>query len=430
MLVSLGLDFRHAPLGVREKFHLPQDRLPDLYGRIAREGMVRELVLVHTCNRVEAFAWAAPDVEAVARPAAVQMARRWAGSDERTRHLLRHGRIRVGDSVAEHAIRVAAGLESQVLGDIHILGQVRRAYRLAQEEESAGAHLHRLFDTALRAGKEVKTDTELMAGRRSVGEQAAAYVAGEVEELSSARCVVLGCGKTGRYAARGLRDLGAGEIVLINRTTWRSRELADELGGRAAEFERLHDEVARADVALVATSAGRHLLESAPLAERRERRSGDEPLLVMDISMPRNVESAVGELPGVRLVNLDHLDPEAAAVESARLKAAGEASQIADAHAGDYAVWLRNRRAREALRPLRERLESICRREVGYALGEGDGDADRAADRIVAKFMAHPMMAVRENPEDRESIEALTATLGRVFRDQSRDGTGRTRQVS
>lgn len=421
MLISLGLDFRHAPLAVREEFHVPPARLPDLYEEIPREGMLRELVLVHTCNRVEAFAWAAPDVEPVGRPAAVQLARRWAGSDARTRHLLRHGRVRVGRDVAEHAVRVASGLESQVLGDIHILGQVRRAYLLAQEQGAAGTHLHRLFDTALRAGKEVKTDTELMAGRRSVGEQAAAYAARQLEDREGVRCVVLGCGKTGRYAARGLRDEGIDDLVLVNRTAWRSRELADELGGRAADIEDLYREVAAADVAVVATSAGRHLLEAESLAEHRE---DDRPLLVMDISMPRNVEEAVDDLPGVRLINLDHLDPEAAAVEAARLKAAGEAAGVAENHASAYLEWLRNRRAREALRPLQERLEAICRRELGYVLGD-DPDAERAAGRIVAKFMARPMTAVRQDPEERDRIEALTATLGQVFGEPSaRRGDG------
>ena len=223
MPVSLVLDFRTADLRTRERFHLGDDGAAHLYAQ-PRPGA--ELVVLSTCNRVEVYGTSACRAE----PARIanELARMWtAGRPRDTRDLLRAASVRSGPDAARHLLRVASGLESQVLGDAQVLGQVRRAYRAASETGSAGPILHRLFETALRTGKRVAAETSLAAARNSVGTEAAVLAARRLGSLAGKRCVLVGCGKTGEQAARRLLKLGGfrGELGGIRSERSESRDL-------------------------------------------------------------------------------------------------------------------------------------------------------------------------------------------------------------
>lgn len=393
MLVSLGLDFRRAGLEIRERFHLGDSDVARVSDALAARG-ARETVLTRTCNRVEAYCWW-PDAGA-SRPVdpALEIARAWTEGDaSRTLALRAHARVRRAGGVPRHLFRVAAGLESQVLGDVHILGQLRRAFRDAVEMGSIGSHLHRLFETALRIGKQVQRDTGLAAARSSVGAEAARFAAARAGGLEGRRCVVVGCGKSGAHAARAFARLGAADLTVLNRTEERARRLARDLGrATGAGLDALATCVTRADVVVVATGAAEPLVSAR--AVRAMRRRVKAPLLIVDVSVPRNVETGVGALPGVELVDLDSLRPEAPGIERLRRQAIPEAEAIVEDGVDDFEHWLDVRAAGRRLRPFREVLSEICRREVAFLVGESPG-ARRTADRIVARVMAHPMSALR-----------------------------------
>lgn len=429
MLISLALDFRRADLRTRERFYLTDERVDALYQE-ARGDLVQELALVSTCNRIELYAWSPARAPAEFVAALSDLARRWMGDDSSASDLIATATHRQGADVSLHLCRVAAGLESQVLGDAQILGQVRRAYRRATEAGVVGAHLHRLFDAALRAGKRVQRETSLVGGKNSIGAMAASVAARRLGPLVRRRCVVLGCGKTGARAARALVKLGAADVVLINRTPQRAHDLAEEVWGRAAPFDALHREIAQADVAIVATGAERPPVRASSLRFCREMAgTQDHELLILDLSLPRNVEPEVVGLPGVSLVDLDHLNPPLAAAEQARRDAVPAAERIVEQELCEFDAWLRQEPAREAIRPLCEALVEVCRREVGHAAGADI--AERAAERIVAKLMARPMLVLRHAHERGHSTEALTAALQSLFADEefladgaARRGTG------
>jgi glutamyl-tRNA reductase len=412
MPISLVLDFRAADLATRERFHLPAERVEELYA--AARGPVRELVVLATCNRVEAYAAPeSPTPEAAAR-ALAEVAHRWAGDETRGRDLLRAAEHRRGLEAARHLVRVATGLESQVLGDAQVLGQVRRAYRGAADAGSVGPVLHRLFETALRAGKRVQTETPLVGGRSTVGGEAAALAVRRAGPLASKRVVVVGCGKTGEQAARGLAKLGAGEIVLVNRTPERARALAAEVGGRAAPFDTLHQELAQADVALVATGATTPTVRAASLGQaRRAAATFGRPLLVLDLSMPRNVEPEAAGLAEVALLDLDDLRLPLAGAEAARRAAVPAAERIVEGELARFAAWHAEGAAREAVAPLRRALEEVCRRELAHAAAPDA--AARVADRIVAKLLARPMSALRAASGRGESMEEAASLLRALF---------------
>ncbi len=410
MLVSLGLDHRGAGVELRERFLLEEEELPRVYDALAGVG-AGEAVLTRTCNRVELYCWWSEP--AVGPETAHGIARAWVGGGGREAEaLLAHAWHRAGPDVARHLLRVAGGLESQVLGDIHILGQVRRAFRSALEARSAGSNLHRLFELALRIGKQVQRETSLMAARHGVGSAVARAAEERLVDLAGRSCVVVGCGKGGAHSARCLLERGADRITLVNRTPERAERLARELGrGEARGLDALPQALASADVVVVATGAPQPVLTGALLdAARRPAR----PLLVIDVGVPRNVEPAVGSRAGVELLDLDTLLPETAAVESSRRAAVPEAEALVETGVEEFLRWLELNQARQALDPLRAVLAEVCRKELTHLAGASPG-AQRAVDRIVAGVMARPMSALRCAAERGEGVGEAADALRDLF---------------
>jgi glutamyl-tRNA reductase len=301
-----------------------------------------------------------------------------------------------------------------VLGDAQILGQVRTAYRQASEAGAVGPMLHRVFDAALHTGKRVQSETALVGGRNSVGSEAAHHASRRLGPLARRRCVVIGCGKTGMRAARQLVKLGAVDIVLINRSQDKANKLATELWGRSAPFSALHRELAAADVGIIATSADIPPVRAASLKFCRDMaKTSDRELLLIDLSMPRNIEADVVGLEGVSLVDLDTLEPPVHAAEALRQAAVPAAEVIVDDELQELASWLAESVARDAIGPLRDALAELCRREVAFAANADV--AERAAERIVAKLLARPMTVLRSASERGETLAAYTAALHDLF---------------
>ena len=413
MLLSISVDFRHADVSTRERFHPSVQQLATLYDS-SRSRPGAELTMVATCNRSELYAWHTggdPDAACSA------LAHRWAGRPSEARALLATATRREGTDAARHLFRVAAGLESQVLGDGQILGQIRGAYRLAAETGAAGPVLHRLFDTALRTGKCVQSETVMSLGRNSVGAEAAALAAHRFGTLTHTRVVVVGSGTTGERAARQLVKLGARDVILVNRTADRAAALATEMRARSAPYETLHCQIAMADIVVVATGADAPVVLAEPLeAARRNCGSSGLPLLIIDLALPRNVEAAVAGLAGVTVVDLDTLHVPIAAAEDARRNAVPAAQAIVEAELGHFNEWLEAAAARDAIKPLREALTAVCRREVAFAAGAEA--ADRITDRIVAKILSRPMDALRHAAAEGRSTDELARALAELFYDR------------
>lgn len=425
MLISIAIDFRHADVATRERFHLSEERLAQLYQTV-RTDVITEAALISTCNRTELYAWVASDApEVIARSVQV-LARRWMRTRAEGEALLKVACLREGREAAEHIIRIAAGLESQVLGDGQILGQLKTAYKRAATGVSApgpkatghtatGPVLHRLFETALRAGKRVQTETALTAGRNSVGAEAALTAAQRFGDLAMARCVVVGAGKTGARAAKQLHKLGARDLVIVNRTFENAVTLAAMVGGRAAEWDTRHVESAMADVVVVATGSEVPVLEAPRLALAREACANTGyALLLLDLSLPRNVDPQAVAMPGVTLVDLDSLSQPVLAAEHMRREAVPQAVSICTQEVEAFLDWLATMPARAAIRPLRAALEDVARREVAYHAKDAHV-AERAAARIVAKLLAGPMAALRRAVQRGEPLDQHAMMLLEMF---------------
>ncbi len=329
----LGISHHTASVAQREKFAVAPAALGSVLRSLQQSPGVREAVLLSTCNRVEIYL-AAHD-----RAAALEAARDF---------LVRQAGFEAGfyhhphPCCARHLFRVACGLDSMIVGETEILGQVKAAYASALEAGTTSSVLNRLFQQAFRAAKRVRSETGITRGTVSVG-AAAVELAGKIfGDLSSCRVLVVGAGEAGELVARRLQERGVRRLVLANRTFARAAALAGELRGMAVHFEHWREALADADIMVSSTAAEGFLLDPETvhplLAER-----GDRPLFLLDLAVPRDLDPRLNELDGVFLHDIDSLQAMAREGLELRRREIEACDRLVEEHVEDFAAWIRRR---------------------------------------------------------------------------------------
>jgi glutamyl-tRNA reductase len=415
-LLLVGISYRTAPVAVRERCAVPPAQLAERDAKLVRSAQLGEAALLSTCNRTELVGVSAAGEVALERMHRFLREELGAGA-------VAAGQVyelRDGD-VVRHWLRVAGGLDSMVLGEAQILGQMKDSYRAAVDAHSAGPVLHRLFQHAFRAAKRIHSETGLSGGRISVARVGVQLAREIFESFAGKRVLLIGAGEMAESALHGLRDAGATELVVVNRTFAAAVELASRHGGHAQPLEALPLELARADVAISSVQVERPLLGRPELEQATAHRRG-HPLLLIDLGIPRNVDSAVQELENVYLYDLDDLEATAERGRAQRASAAEAAVAIANQEADRYLRWLAVLPHAPAIRDLRARLEAQARDEVHLAvsrLGAAGAAAapelERLGQALVAKLLHHPLEQLRLEAERGGApyyAEALRALFG------------------
>ncbi|MGD8634467.1 MAG: glutamyl-tRNA reductase, partial [Anaerolineales bacterium] len=301
----MGINHQTAGVAARECFAFGPHRLESALARLGcgddpEWDDIQEMVILSTCNRVEIYAVAArPSFEKL--EAFLSQVHGLAVEDY-TGWLYRL----TGAESVTHLLRVAAGLDSMVIGEPQILGQVTQAYSAARRHGTTGKILSRLFQTAIHAGKRAHTETSISCNPASISSVAVNLVAKVHPAIETSQILVLGAGEMAELAVEALRKRGASQIVVVNRTLARARELAQRWDGRASSLESLPELLPWADIVIASTGAP-HTILSRPLIEQAMQRRSNRPLAIMDIAVPRDVEQEVAQVPGVALFNLDTL---------------------------------------------------------------------------------------------------------------------------
>jgi glutamyl-tRNA reductase len=330
----LGLSHHTAAVSLRECFAVAGSESAAVMHELRTAAGLAEIVLLSTCNRVEIYG-AAPD-SSTAMDLASSFLQCRAG---RTAEFARHE----GTDAVRHLFRVAAGLDSMVLGETEILGQVKDAYAAAFGAGHTGAILNRLFQQAFRAAKQVRSGSEIGRGSVSVGSAAARLAASALGDLAACRALLLGAGEAGEDVARSLHARGLMELLVANRTSGRAEGLAAALGGRAVEFARWRDHLSTADIVIACADAPSRLLRAAELAPFLAVREG-RPLFLLDLAVPRDFDPAIRSLSGATLHDIDALEAVAREGESLRAAEVAKAEEIIRGQVAEF-----NRRADRTL---------------------------------------------------------------------------------
>jgi glutamyl-tRNA reductase len=319
-IVVIGLSHHTSPVELRERFAFADAKIPDALKSLRESGIAGEAVILSTCNRVEIYA-ATPFEPAKAFTELKQFLSRWgetagkpiaehnSGPQERSSRP-----EETGDSIyalaepqsLHHLFKVACGLDSMVLGETEILGQLKTAYELARRHQHTGARLNKAFQRAFNAAKHIRTGTGIQRGSVSVASVAVELAEKIFSSLNEREVLVIGAGEMSEKTARALLSRGARSIIVANRSHERAQVLAGEFGGRAVQFDDWAAEFEKIDIAISSTSAPHHILDRAklePLMKARKHR----PLLLIDIAVPRDIDPAVNFLENVYLYNIDDL---------------------------------------------------------------------------------------------------------------------------
>ena len=407
-LFTLGINHRTAPLAVREQLAFHAEELRRALADLASGGRVHEAAILSTCNRTELYV-EAPSPQAVM--AWLGDYRRLSGPEIEP-YLYTHP----DHDAVRHVFRVASGLDSMVLGEPQILGQMKEAVRIAKEVGTLGTTLNKLFQSSFAVAKDVRSNTAI--GSNIVSMAAAAVQLAEriFERIADQRVLFIGAGEMIELCATHFAAKKPREIVIANRTVDRGRELADRFGATAIRLEEVGERLPEFDI-VVSCTASQLPIIGLGLVERAIKTRRHRPIFMVDLAVPRDVELEVGELDDVFLYTVDDLAQVVESGMESRQSAVVDAEAIIAARVDAFQAWLQTRETVPVIRSLRDAAERSRRHEMEHALkalARGDDPAgvlDQLSQRLTNKFLHAPTQALNQAEDDRSELQALATRL-------------------
>jgi glutamyl-tRNA reductase len=400
-VVVVGLNHKTAPISLLERLAIAEEQSAKALHHLLNYEHVVEGAILSTCNRIEVYA----------------VVTKFHGGAQDLRNFLAefchvapedfsdHLYTYHDEGAVRHLLRVAAGIDSMVVGESEILGQVRRAYAIAQQEAATGRMLRMAFVSALRTGKRARTETGIGRNPASISSAAVdlARRAFPYDGLAGKSVAIVGAGKMGRLAARSLAAAGATDVVIVNRSEDRARALADAFGGRVGSFDELHEILETTDIVISSTTSPGTVLDRPLVSAALENRRRLTPLFIVDIAVPRDVEVAVGDLPGVILRDIDDLR---GVVETAMGTRVGEISAveaIISEELDRFSSWQRAGASAPIAAALKAKAERITAGEIEHIRAElasmtprQRAAVEQLAHRVAAKVLHGPLSKAKD----------------------------------
>ena len=413
-LILVGVNHRTAPLDVRERLNIPESKLAESVA--ALKSIVDGACLISTCNRVEAIV--SSPAEDVIEPVVDWMAARATTTRElieKNLYILRHG------DVVKHLFRVASGLDSMIVGEPQIAGQVKQAFLASQSIDALDPVLNQLFEQTMRVAKRVRTET-------GIGEHAVSvpYAAVELAKkifgnLRGLHVLLLGAGEMGELTAEHLAAQEVKQIFVANKTYERAVDLAQRFGGEAVNFQQFEARLATCDIVIASTGAPHHLITRDhvrdALAHRKSR-----SLFLIDLSVPRNIDPNVTSVDGAYLYNIDDLEQVADQNRELRQRKAADAEDLIAREVEAFRSRLIAQDAVPTIVELHERLEAIrsselekCLRKVGPITAEQRAAIEQLTMQMVNKILHYPILQLKETAQEPQERETLRKTIRKIF---------------
>ena len=415
-LILVGVNHRTAAVDVRERLTVSDGKLPEFVQSLRKLPSVDGAALLSTCNRVEAVVSAQSEdvIESV-----VNWLSALAGTERSTLenhlYILRHG------DVVKHLFRVASGLDSMILGEPQIGGQVRTAFRVADSVEALDVLLTQLFDNTMRVAKKVRAET-------GIGEHAVSIPFAAVElakkifgDLRGLRVLLLGAGEMAELTAEHLHKHDVKQVFVANRSHNRAVELAKRFGGEALQFESVDERLATCDIVIGSTAAPHHLIDAVQVRRALETRR-NRTLFLIDLSVPRNIDPAITKIAGAYLYNVDDLQNVADANLELRQRKAEQAEEIIAREVDSFRRRLVAQDAVPTIVELHARLEAIrtaemekCLRKLGPVTAEQRDAIEMLTTQMINKILHYPILQLKESSDEPQERESLRRTIRKIF---------------
>ncbi len=410
-LTLVGLSHKTAPVEIREKLTFPAHRQEEALSLLTSTPAVSEAVIISTCNRTEIYAVTASDVDG---PAAVIDF--LADYHDLDRHeLVRYLYLQEGEPVIRHLFRVVASLDSMVVGEAQILGQVKEAYEYAFEAGSCQRVFNKLFRQSFEVGKRVRNETEIGENAVSIS-YAAVELAKRVFESLDGRCVlVIGAGKMSELTAKHLVSNGVRKVLVANRTYERAVELAERFSGEPIPYEQLFDRMVEADIVISSTAATEYVVRKEHVAEHRRARKG-RPLFFIDIAVPRDIDPAVNDLNDVYVYDIDSLNGVVETNLEERMREAERAEVIIAEEMGEFERWLESLEVVPTVAAIRAKAEQVRLAELERAMKRLGGLSEKEMQTvealtcsIVNKMLHGPTERLKKVSSEKDGYEYVEA---------------------
>jgi glutamyl-tRNA reductase len=405
-VLCLGVSFKTAPVALRERLAMSDTRARTFLTDATAHESVSEAAIISTCNRTELYVVSANPV--AAESAMLGLLAQTANI--RPTELADVLYAPRNCDAARHLYRVAGGLDSMIVGEMEVQGQVRRAHELAREAGTVGPMLHRLFQAALATGKRVRSETSLSEGRASVSSVAVRLAQDTLGDLRDRHVVIVGAGETSELTAQALAGEGVATVFLANRRADRARSIAQRFGGQVVPLHDLPQQLVEADIVVSSTSSPHPIIGVAELEQVMAERVG-RPLLLIDIAVPRDIDPACGELDDVSLYDIDDLQSVIASTLSNRESEVEIADRIVEGELERFAKWMGQQDVLPAIADLREHGRSIVDQVLAENRGRWEGATERDLARIDAvaravmqRLLHEPTIRLRESGHGRVEL--------------------------
>ena len=416
----VGLNYRTAPVAVRERFWISENRRYEALVQLSRAEGIDEVIVLATCNRTEFLLWV-NDVTLAANSVMRLLGSEYGLMLCEWKHFYRL----LDEAALLHIFRVASSLDSMVVGEPQVVSQVKQAWQQAQKLGATGRFLDAVMQKALTVSKRVRSETAIGNAAVSIPYAAVELTRQIFGTLENKKVLLLGAGKMSELSARGLLNHGASSVCVINRTMEHATELATKLGGVAMPFEQRWQHMTEADIIISSTSCPHTILsrdEAEMIMHDRQAREGkNRPLVIVDIAMPRDIDSAVSQVDGIFLYDLDDLENVVDHNAGEREIAAAEAQKILQTEAQGFRRRLMAERVVPTIVALRQRLDEICRQELdsfrqesGPFSKDQDEMLNAVMSRMTQRIAGSLARELKELPEKVEQ-EQMTTALQRLF---------------
>lgn len=400
----LGMSHQTTPVNLREKLYIQEDTLPQTMQALrAHSTLIQECVIISTCNRLEIYG--VGDHRAHVDAVLMDFLSQHYGLSSEI--LYRYCYVRHDLQAVEHVMRVATGLESLVLGEDQILGQVTTSGRLAMAAKTSGAILNRLFSYASHVGKRARTETSINRHTTSVSHAAAHLIAQHFGDVSNLRVLLLGAGEMAELAARAMSMQGFQHLTIANRTFARAEELAKKVNGEAIVWPSIYEKMAEVDVVLAATGAPHTILHAVDMQPILERRNGGPGLVMVDVAVPRNIEAAIDDLDKVRVFDIDALQRVLDRNMAERQASVPQVEWIVAQEREHFARWWQQRAVVPVISEMRSKVREVADSELQLALSRlshldeyEQAVVKKLVHRIVNKVLHQPTASLREHADE------------------------------
>ena len=402
-LKLIGLNHKTAPISIREQVTIPEDLLPEANRIFHKTVPAEETMILSTCNRVEAYLCGASGTGT--EESTVKFLRDY--SEAYGLDLTRHIYTLEEEEAVEHLLRVASGLDSMVIGEAQITGQLKNAHSIARQEGTSGKELARLMSYAFFTAKKIRSETRI--SERSVSVSSVAVELGRkiFEDLTQRQALLIGAGKMSRLAVRGFLSSGIKKLRVVNRTYEKACQVSAELGGQACFYEDLTSCLVASDIVIVSTGA-REFILVPELMEKVIKQRKNQPLFIIDIAVPRNADPAINDIDNIFLYDIDNLESVINDHMESRLTEARQASVIISREVRGFMEFRKQRAFGPLVKALRDKVEEICLEELEISrkdMSSAEYEQTRKVIFRTVNRLSHPLIRqIKSSAEDSPAI--------------------------